>query len=97
MIRRILSIAVSPVEDGESQIIALCNDGTLWGMGHTGNWAQFPAIPQDWSSESVEKQWADLVDAGAEVRRLEKEVRRLTDELEEERRPIPFTKGYEKC
>ena len=70
MIRRIIQVAA---QTGETDIIALCNDGTLWGMTN-GTWAQFPAIPQNWSNESVEKQWSELVDANAKVRTLEQQV-----------------------
>ena len=75
MIRRIIQVAA---QTSETDIIALCNDGTLWGMTN-GTWAQFPAIPQDWSTESVEKQWAELVDTRAKVHTLEGQIAEMRE------------------
>lgn len=46
--RKIVQITAVPGADNdESSIYALCSDGTLWVLAHSGQWHQLPPIPQD--------------------------------------------------
>lgn len=44
--RKIIQIAAAEdPQGGDTHIVALCDDGTLWGMMN-GQWYQMPGIPQ---------------------------------------------------
>jgi hypothetical protein len=44
---------VPGADNGESSIYALCDDGTLWALSHSGQWHEMPAIPQDESKDPM--------------------------------------------
>ena len=45
--RKIVQIAVAPAgTEHEPDVVALCNDGTVWILSIHGQWHQLPAIPQ---------------------------------------------------
>jgi hypothetical protein len=47
--RKIVQITAVPgADNGESSIYALCDDGTLWALSHSGQWHELPAIPQNY-------------------------------------------------
>lgn len=50
MIRKIIQVSAATKYD----VVALCNDGTLWYMSDTtSTWAEFPAIPQGESDDPI--------------------------------------------
>lgn len=68
MRRVAIHVAVSPHGDGEPDIVISCNDGTLWMLGHGGQWIELPGIPQDESKDPLAKlhsRHVDLLDAHA--------------------------------
>ncbi len=46
MKRKIIQIAYGDTKDGFLNVLALCNDGTLWEL-FKADWVKIPDIPQD--------------------------------------------------
>jgi hypothetical protein len=77
MKRAIIQIAATARPDGDADLYALCNDGTLWGL--TSGWTEMPPIPQDESQDPLSKQTARNMDLSEKLREAEHKLYRLTD------------------
>lgn len=63
MIRKAIQLVGTPRTDGDPDLYALCNDGTIWGLNHGGQWVEMPAIPQDVSKDETAAMYGALIDA----------------------------------
>lgn len=60
MKRTIIQIAVAPPGGaGDPDLLALCNDGTLWTLTGHAQWVEMPAIPQPIEGECEARQHSD--------------------------------------
>lgn len=46
MKRKAIQLVATPRTDGDPDLYALCNDGTILGLNHGGQWVELPEIPQ---------------------------------------------------
>jgi hypothetical protein len=74
-----LQITMSPHGDGEPDIVIACNDGTMWMLGHGGQWVELPGVPQDESNDPLAKLYARNVDLQESLRTAESKLHRLGD------------------
>ena len=84
MKRVAIHVAMSPHGDGEPDITIVCNDGTMWMLGHTGQWIELPAIPQQESCDPLAKlyrQNVDMRDKLEEAKQIIENVRRDAERL----------------
>lgn len=57
--RKAIHLVATPRTDGDPDLYALCNDGTIWGLNHGGQWVQMPEIPQPIEGPCEARQMSD--------------------------------------
>jgi hypothetical protein len=60
--RQVIQMVGTSTPDGDPDLYALCNDGTMWGLNSGGQWVEMPPIPQDESQDPLAKLYAKNVD-----------------------------------
>ncbi|HDR0614222.1 TPA: hypothetical protein QBZ54_000817 [Pasteurella multocida] len=62
--RKIIQVAVSNTEGGNVETVALCDDGSLFGIGNfQKGWFRYPDIPQpicEWEYDYIQTLWDQL-------------------------------------
>lgn len=51
--RKAIQIVATPSSNGDPDLYALCNDGTMWGLNHGGQWIELPPIQQGESEDPL--------------------------------------------
>jgi hypothetical protein len=90
-VRQAIQIVGTSTPDGDADLFALCNDGTIWGLGHSGQWVEMPAIPQDESKDPLATLRAKNIDLREKIVDLEKTLdtlRNMGEALVDHRSPI---------
>lgn len=59
MKRKAIQLVATPRTDGDPDLYALCNDGTILGLNHGGQWVELPEIPQPIEGECEARQHSD--------------------------------------
>lgn len=57
--RKPIQLVGTPRTDGDPDLYALCDDGTIWGLNHGGQWVELPSIPQPIEGECEARQHSD--------------------------------------
>lgn len=63
--------------DGDAELFALCNDGTMWQLVGSGQWHEMPGIPQTESEDPLAKLYARNVDLNEALRKAKATVAEL--------------------